>query len=36
MDYLAEGPGSSMKRHVEHGLDIAIAIIPIIALGPRD
>ena len=35
-DYSVEGPGSSAERHLEHGLHVAIAIIPIIALGLRD
>ena len=29
------GPGSSTERQLEHGLHVAIAIIPIIALGLR-
>ena len=30
------GPGSSTEHQLEHGLHVAIAIIPIIALGPHD
>ena len=35
MDYLAEGPGSSVERHLEYCLDVELAIIPIIALEPH-
>ena len=35
-DYFAGGPGSSAEHQLEHGLHVAIAIIPIIALGPHD
>ena len=34
-DYFMGGPGSSAERQLEHGLHVVIAIIPIIALGPR-
>ena len=35
MDYLVEGPGSSMEFCLEYGLGIAIAIILIIAPEPH-
>ena len=35
-DYFVEGPGSSTEHQLEHGLHRTVAIIPIIALGPRD
>ena len=35
-DYFVEGPESSTEHQLEHGLHGAVAIIPIIALGPRD
>ena len=35
-DYFMEGSGSSTEHKLEHGLHGAVAIIPIIALGPRD
>ena len=34
-DYFVGGPGSFAERQLEHGLHVVIAIIPIIALGPR-
>ena len=33
-DYSGGGPGSSMGLHVGWNLDVAIAIIPIVACGP--
>ena len=35
-DYFEGGPGSSAERQLEHGLHVAIVIIPIIALGLHD
>ena len=35
-DYFVGGPGSFAERQLEHGLHVAIAIIPIIALGLHD
>ena len=35
-DYFEGGPGSSTEYQLEHGLHIAIAIIPVIALGLHD
>ena len=35
-DYFEGGPGSSMEHQLEHGLHVAVAIIPIIALGLHD
>ena len=35
-DYFEGGLGSSMERQLEHDLYIAIAIIPITALGLHD
>ena len=35
-DYFVGGPGSSTEHQLEHGLHVAIAIIPIIALGLHD
>ena len=32
---LAEGPGSSMEHHLEYGLGVVLAIIPIIAPKPH-
>ena len=35
-DYFMGGPGSFAERQLEHGPHVAIAIIPIIALGLHD
>ena len=35
-DSFVEGPESSTEHQLEHGLHEVAAIIPIIALGPRD
>ena len=35
-DYFVGGPGSFAERQLEHGLHVAVAIIPIIALGLHD
>ena len=35
-DYLVEGPGSSVERQFEQGLNAAAAVIPIIACGLFD
>ena len=35
-DYFMEDPESSTEHQLEHGLHGSVAIIPIIALGPRD
>ena len=36
VDYLVEGPGSSVERQFEQGLNVAAAILPIIAYGLLD
>ena len=35
-DYFEGGTGSSTEHQLEHGLHVAIAIIPITALGLHD